>query len=151
MLTLNSQVTMILQEVLRLYPPTSMALRAVSKKTKLGNWVIPAWVQITIPIILHQQDPAIWGEDATQFKPERFAEGVSNATKSKISSAFMPFSGGARICIGHNFAMVEAKIAIAIILQSFSFDLSPSYVHAPELFFLLRPQYGAKLILHKLN
>lgn len=142
-------VTMILQEVLRLYPPTSMTIRAVSKKTKLGNMTIPPWVQLTLPIILHQYDPKTWGNDATEFKPERFSEGISNATCTKNSSSFLPFSGGPRICVGHNFAMMEAKIAIARILQRFPLiQLSPSYVHAPELFFLLRPQYGAKLILH---
>lgn len=135
---------MILQEVLRLYPPTSMVLRATSKNTKLGNMTIPPWVHLTIPMIFHQYDPQIWGDDAKEFKPERFSQGIPNP------SSFMPFSWGPRICIGHNFAMMEAKIAVAMILQRFSFQPSPSYVHAPELFFLLRPQYGAQLILHKL-
>lgn len=139
---------MILYEVLRLYPPAGMLLRATSKKIKLGNVTIPAFVHLTLPVIFHNHDAEIWGEDAKEFNPQRFSEGISNATKG--SPIFIPFSWGPRTCIGQHFAMIEVKMAIAMILQNFSFELSPSYLHAPELYFLLRPQYGAKIILHKL-
>ncbi|GKD98657.1 cytochrome P450 CYP72A219-like protein, partial [Tanacetum coccineum] len=109
--------------------------------------VIPTGVHIIVPTMLVHHDRELWGEDATEFKPERFSQGVANAATLKGSSSFIPFAGGPRVCIGQNFVMIEAKVAIGKILQRFSFKLSPSYEDSPFPTFTLPPQFGAKLIL----
>ncbi|KAJ4726548.1 Cytochrome P450 [Melia azedarach] len=142
-------VTQILYEVLRLYPPAALLTRINVKETKLGEIVLPPRIILLLPIILIHRDPEYWGDDAEEFNPERFSEGISKATKNN-QVAFFPFSWGPRICIGQNFALMEAKLTLAMILQNFSFQLSPAYIHAPARRITSYPQHGAHLILHKI-
>ncbi|MQM04674.1 hypothetical protein Taro_037474 [Colocasia esculenta] len=133
------QVTMVLNEVQRLYPPVGSLYRHVRQRVKLGGITIPRGVDVVAPI---------WGEDADEFNPERFSQGISKAGKEH--NAFFPFGWGPRGCLGQHFAMMEAKIALTMILQHFSFELSPSYAHAPYTGVTLQPQYGAQIMLRGL-
>ncbi|XP_074318927.1 cytochrome P450 CYP72A219-like [Silene latifolia] len=142
-------VNMILQEVLRLYPPPTEANRTVCKDMKVGDMFLPAGVLVHMSLLHVQQDESIWGSDAKEFKPDRFSQGMSKATNGKMS--FFAFGWGPRICIGSNFAMTEARLALVLILQRFSFEISPSYAHAPAAISTLKPQFGAPIILKRLS
>nr|QWX38540.1 secologanin synthase 5 [Ophiorrhiza pumila] len=141
-------VTMILNEVLRIYTPVAELTKVAHEDAQLGKYFIPAGVQLMMSQILLHHDPEIWGDDVMEFKPERFSEGVLKATKSQGS--YFPFSLGPRMCIGMNFALLEAKMAMALVLRRFCFKLSPAYVHAPMTLITMQPQFGAHLILQKL-
>ncbi|MQM04667.1 hypothetical protein Taro_037473 [Colocasia esculenta] len=137
-------VTMLLNEVQRLYPPVGSLYRHVRQRVKLGGITIPRGVDVVAPVIYIHHDREIWGEDADEFNPERFSQGISKAGKEH--NAFFPFGWGPRGCLGQHFAMMEAKIALTMILQHFSSELSPSYAHAPYIGVTLQPQYGAQII-----
>ncbi|KAI3816389.1 hypothetical protein L1987_16083 [Smallanthus sonchifolius] len=141
-------MNMILNEVLRLYPSVVVIGRQVHEETKVGNITLRAGTHIQLNNLLMHNDQDLWGEDAKEFNPDRFSEGIVKATKGQ--SSYFPFGGGPRICIGQNFAMLETKMALVMILQRFSFELSPSYSHAPRMILTLQPQFGAHLIIHKL-
>ncbi|XP_074582113.1 cytochrome P450 CYP72A616-like [Curcuma longa] len=141
-------VTMILYEVLRLYPSVPILERTTNKPVQIGNLSIPAGVGLSLPAVFFHNDRKYWGKDAGEFNPERFAEGVSKASKDQF--AFFPFGGGPRVCIGQNYSLLEAKMALGMILQRFSFELSPSYSHAPTAVFTLQPQHGAPLKFRRL-
>ncbi|KAM0878355.1 hypothetical protein ACQ4PT_034928 [Festuca glaucescens] len=134
-------VAMVFNEVLRLY-------RRTYKEIELGGVTYPPGVMLALNIMSIHRDPAIWGDDSDEFNPGRFAEGVTKACSDP--GAFFPFSWGPRNCIGQNFALLEAKVAISMILQRFTFDLSPSYMHAPCTVLTLHPQHDVPIRLRRL-
>ena len=140
-------MSQILLEALRLYTPFPDLNRYTLHDTKIGDMYIPAGVLLYLPILFVHCDPKYWGEKAAEFDPGRFSEGISKASMDQV--AFYPFSWGQRTCIGQNFALIEAKMAVAMIVQNFSFELSPSYIHAPKYQLSLQPQYVAPIILHR--
>ncbi|MCO5600388.1 hypothetical protein L7F22_054500 [Adiantum nelumboides] len=136
---------MILLESLRLYTPATLLAREAFTNIKITNLEIPKGLSVWVPVLAIHHDKNIWGEDADEFKPERFFEGVAKACKHPM--AFMPFSFGPRNCVGQNFAMMEAKIVLCMLLSKFTFHLSPSYRHAPICVLTLQPKHGVPIIL----
>ncbi|KAK4405800.1 7-deoxyloganic acid hydroxylase [Sesamum angolense] len=141
-------VNMIVNETLRLFPPAIELTRVVEEETSVGDLVLPKGSMVMMPVLLLHRDPKIWGHDAMEFRPDRFADGVLKAANGH--SAFLPFGWGVRTCIGANLASYEAKSFITLFLRNFSFELSPTYAHAPMVTLLLQPQHGVPIVMRKL-
>lgn len=138
---------MILNETLRLYPPAVATIRRAKADVVLGGkYNIPKGTELLIPIMAVHHDEDLWGADVHEFNPGRFSMGVARAATGKRSTSFMPFGLGGRTCVGQNLALLESKLALAVILQRYSLHLSPSYVHSPTVLMLLHPQFGAPVI-----
>lgn len=142
-------VGLVINEALRLYPPGPSLVRQARKRVQLGQFSVPARTTLSIPLIALHHDSSIWGPDAQEFNPQRFANGVANCCK--MPSAFFPFSVGPRYCVGQNFALLEAKLILTMMVQRFKFTLSPGYKHAPITLLTLQPQYGMQIIFEKIN
>ncbi|KAL4273644.1 hypothetical protein GQ457_13G029220 [Hibiscus cannabinus] len=140
------QMTMIINETLRLYGQPSSMMRTVERQFQWGKLVLPANIDLQIVSFASQHDPQLWGDDVHLFKPERFADGIAEATKYN-ATAFYPFGLGPRSCVGMTFATTETKIALSMVLQRYTFTLSPGYVHLPVAPLTLKPQHGIQVIL----
>uniref|UniRef100_A0A0D9VUF9 Cytochrome P450 n=1 Tax=Leersia perrieri TaxID=77586 RepID=A0A0D9VUF9_9ORYZ len=146
---LRNEMTMVLLETLRLYNPAIFIQRKPTTDITVGSLKIPAGVAVYIPIPIMHRDKQVWGEDADKFNPLRFQNGVTRA--AKIPHALLSFSIGPRSCIGQNFAMLEAKSVMAVMLRKFSFSVSPGYMHAPVDIITLKPKFGLPVIVKLLG
>ena len=93
----------VLHETLRLYPPVWLFSRRAIEDDRLGPYRVPAGADLFVcPYLLHR-DPRHW-RDPEAYDPDRF---TPEAEASRHRFAYIPFSAGARHCIGEGFAMVE--------------------------------------------
>ncbi|KAJ6853722.1 cytochrome P450 709B2-like [Iris pallida] len=141
-------VSMVLFEALRLYSPIMQLVRKAAQDMNLGNLMVPRGTILTLPLAVIHHSKDLWGDEANEFRPERFENGVAKAAKHP--NALLAFSIGPRACVGQNFAMLEAKMVIALILQRFSFSLSPGYKHEPANMLTLQPQSGLPIVFEPL-
>ncbi|HEU5157042.1 MAG TPA: cytochrome P450 [Streptosporangiaceae bacterium] len=101
----------IVTETLRLYPPAWMLTRTATADTELGGHAVPAGTPVAFsPYLVHHR--ADVHPDAERFDPDRWNAGNASPPPR---DAVLPFGAGARICIGADFGMTEATIALATI------------------------------------
>jgi cytochrome P450 len=124
---------LLVKEVLRLYPPAWVIFRQSLTRIELGGYEVPAGAIISIiPYTLHRHPH--YYEQPEQFWPERFGPDSSGEILEKRLPrfAYLPFGGGPRICIGHSFALMEARLLLATIAQKYRLQLSPGHQVEPN-------------------
>jgi cytokinin trans-hydroxylase len=133
---------MVINETLRLYPPATLLPRMAFEDITLGSGAdelrVPKGASLWIPVLAIHHDEAVWGADAHEFRPDRFAPGRARPWAGR----FLPFASGPRNCVGQAYAMVEAKVVLAMLLASFRFGISDEYRHAPVNVLTLRARHG---------
>lgn len=107
----------ILNEALRLWP-TAPAFNLYAKEdTVIGNkYAINQNERLTVLIPQLHRDKEAWGEDAEEFRPERFED-----PNQIPHHAYKPFGNGQRACIGMQFALHEATLVLGMLLKHFDF------------------------------
>nr|GMD41554.1 carotene epsilon-monooxygenase, chloroplastic [Ipomoea batatas] len=112
-------------ESLRLYPHPPVLLRRAQEADVLpGGYKVNAGQDIMISVYNIHHSAKVW-ERAEDFLPERFGleDPIPNETNTDFR--FIPFSGGPRKCVGDQFALLEAIVALAIFVQNLNFELVP--------------------------
>ncbi|KAL5142384.1 Cytochrome P450 714A2 [Glycine soja] len=138
----------VMNEVLRLYPTAPNVQRQAREDIQVDNLTVPNGTNMWIDVVAMHHDPALWGNDVNEFRPERFMNDVNGGCNHKMG--YLPFGFGGRMCVGRNLSFMEYKIVLTLLLSRFSFKVSPGYNHAPSIMLSLRPTYGLLLIVQPL-
>ena len=116
----------ILMESLRLWPTApAFGVKPIEDTVLAGRYPLTTKDTVLVLEPMLHRDPAVWGDDAESFRPERFAQ---EEAEKLPPNAWKPFGNGMRACIGRSFAMQEAQLVLAMLLQRFDIVLDdPGY------------------------
>ncbi|KAI5076498.1 hypothetical protein GOP47_0008563 [Adiantum capillus-veneris] len=118
-------VTRCINESMRLYPHPPVLIRRAQEPDVLpGGYKLETGQDVMISVYNIHHSPQVW-ERAEDFLPERFDLDGPVPNESNTDFRYIPFSGGPRKCVGDQFAMLEAIVALAMLLQHLDFDLVP--------------------------
>ncbi len=134
---------MVIEEALRLYPPAVGFNRKALADDEVGGYLVPANTLIWVSPYVTHRHPEFW-ENPEVFDPERFSPERSAGCPH---FAHFPFGGGPRMCIGSNFAMMEAQLILATVAQRYQLRLLPGHRVEPEVLLTMRPRYGLPMTL----
>ena len=128
----------VFKEALRLYPPIYMFGRQAMDPVVVAGAELPrGTIVLLCPFTVHWRSD-LW-PDPERFDPSRFEP---EAEAARPREAYLPFSGGPRICIGNHFALLEAPIVLATLLRRADFELIDDRPCMPDASATLRPAEG---------
>ncbi|CAF1539469.1 unnamed protein product [Rotaria sordida] len=136
----------IINETLRLYPPAPFFGRYCIREHTIGRenqLRIPIGTTILVnTYVLHRRSD-LWPQ-SDQFDYTRWLRDPKTGLKPKLPHpfAYLPFATGPRNCIGQNFALLEAKIILAMFVQRCNFEMIPGQKIIPDFIITMRTKYG---------
>lgn len=135
----------VFQESLRHYPPIPVFLRQALEDLELRGYTIPKGSIFAISPYLVHHDPRLYPDPET-FNPDRWTDEFSEQLHK---FAFIPFSGGPRVCIGERFAWSEGTLALAYFAQNWRFELVPYQQVQLGNMGTMRPAGEIEMIVHR--
>lgn len=128
----------VIRESMRLYPPAWAVGREAIEDCVVGGYHVAAGTQMFISQYVTHRDPRNF--DAPEaFDPDRWLDG---RTENLPAYAYFPFGGGPRLCIGREFARMEAVLLLAAVARRFRLDPVPGRTPVPQPSITLRPKGG---------
>jgi len=131
----------VISESLRLYPPAWAIGRRARADFELGEYTIPARSIILMSPYAVHRDPR-WFPEPGKFDPDRW---LPEEVEKRPKFSFIPFGGGARVCIGERFAWMEGVLVLATLASRWKLRLEPGHRVATKAMITLRPRYGMRM------
>lgn len=140
-----SYTRMVVDEVLRLYPPAAVIPRQANAPDNIGGFKVRKNARLLVsPYVVHRRED-FWPQ-ADRFRPERFAPGNE---AGRHLYAYLPFGAGPRSCIGRQLALAEMQLALAALAQRFTLRLLPGRRVVPVMTTTLGPRDGMWMTVHE--
>lgn len=108
----------VFKEAMRLFPSVWVIVRRAAEDNLVGEFLVKKGTDVLISPYLVHRDPKIW-KDADKFIPERWD---TEEVKAMDNLTYFPFAAGPRMCVGNNFALLEADVILAKLIQRFTFE-----------------------------
>jgi cytochrome P450 len=138
-------VEQVITESMRLYPPAWIIGRRAIEQFSIGGYTLPPrTIVITSPYVTHR-DGRFFSEP-DRFMPERWTPAFRQALPQ---FAYFPFGGGARRCIGEQFAWMELVLVTTAIAQRWKMRLVPGHPVVPQPVVTLRLKHGLRMTLER--
>ncbi len=134
---------MAFKESLRLIPPVPAIPRSAVRETEFRGFRIPAGARVGVNILFTHHMPEIW-PDPEAFDPTRFSEANS---RGRHKYAFVPYGGGAHMCLGLHFAYMQAKCFAYHFLGAAEASIAPGYKPNWQLWPIPKPRDGLRVSL----
>jgi cytochrome P450 len=129
---------MILEESMRLYPPSAVLPRQANATDDIGGYTVPQHALVMIsPYVTHRH--ADFWPDPDRFDPDRFS---TERVTRRHPFAYFPFGAGPRVCIGRPFALLEMQLTLIMMAQAYTPQLLPDRPVEPALGVTLHPRGG---------
>jgi cytochrome P450 len=125
----------VIEEVLRLYPPTWLTARSSLDEDTLDGYGLPAGALVLLSPHLTHRHPMFW-EEPERFDPSRF---VPARAAGRHAFAYFPFGGSPRRCIGSGLATTEMQLIVATLAQRYRLAVLPEARVVPVAGLTLRP------------
>lgn len=138
-------ISLVIKEGMRLYPPVYNIGRSNVKDVMIGPYHIPKGGIFLLNTMALHRHPQVWN-NPDEFCPERF---LDEDVKKMEKSAFIPFGAGQRMCIGNNFAMLEMKVVLQVLVRKFALQLKPGHPVKPSPAVTLNPKYGMMMFIKR--
>ncbi len=132
---------MVIDEVLRLYPPAWIGPRRAVRDFEWGGFQVPAGAYVNYCSWASHRLPEVFPEPEA-FVPERFTRERKAALPR---GAYVPFGGGRRICIGKRFGLIEVKLVTTMLLQRLRADALPGRTMSVRQMPTLSPRGGLEM------
>ena len=132
---------MVLDEVLRLYPPAWIGPRRAVREFEFGGYTVPRDAYVNYCSWASHRIPEVF-PDPEAFIPERFTPQRKAALPR---GAYVPFGGGSRICIGKRFGQTEVKLVATMLLQRLRLDALPGRTMTVRQMPTLSPKGGLEM------
>ncbi len=134
-------LNMVLDEVLRLYPPAWIGPRRAVREFEFNGHTVPDGAYLNYCSWASHRIPEFFPEPEA-FRPERFEKERKAALPR---GAYVPFGGGKRICIGKRFGQIEVKLVATMLLQRLRLDLMPGRTMTVRQMPTLSPRGGLRM------